>query len=116
MHRMRVYEIDGASFDTVEGFYDEVSRVLVPDVSWGRNLDAFDDVLSGGFGTPDEGFIFRWLHHEVSRGRLRQSDASWRLDSPMSPGHRIADLNVFDQLVQIIRSHEADSGVRLELA
>lgn len=47
-----MYEIDGARFTTLEGFYDEVSRVLIPGASWGHNLDAFNDILRGGFGTP----------------------------------------------------------------
>jgi hypothetical protein len=33
------YEIDGSRFATLEGFYDEVSRVLIPGADWGRNLD-----------------------------------------------------------------------------
>ena len=47
--------IDGNAFRTLEEFYDEISRKLVPGASWGRNLDAFSDILSGGFGTPDGG-------------------------------------------------------------
>ena len=48
-------EIDGTRFDTLEGFYDEVSRQLIPRSDWGRNLDAFNDILRGGFGTPEGG-------------------------------------------------------------
>jgi len=53
----RRYSIDGRTFSTLEEFYGEVSRVLIPGESWGRNLDAFNDILRGGFGTPDEGSI-----------------------------------------------------------
>lgn len=62
---MTVYEIDGENFSTLEEFYDEVSRVLVPGAAWGRNLDAFNDVLHGGFGTPEDGFIFRWRNYDL---------------------------------------------------
>jgi RNAse (barnase) inhibitor barstar len=66
---MKEYEIDGLRFSHLDGFYDEIDRVLQPG-SWGRNLDAFNDILRGGFGTPDEGFALRWKNHEVSRERL----------------------------------------------
>ena len=37
---------------TIDDFYSEVQRVLCPDFKKiGRNLDAFVDVLRGGFGT-----------------------------------------------------------------
>ncbi len=46
-----VRELDGANFVDLESFYDEVSRVLVPGAWWGRNLDAFNDILC--FRTPE---------------------------------------------------------------
>ena len=39
------YEIDGSRFSTLEGFYDEISRVLIPGADWGHNLDAFNDCM-----------------------------------------------------------------------
>ena len=45
-----IYEIDGARFSTLEGFYNEISQALIPGVDWGHNLDAFNDILRGGFG------------------------------------------------------------------
>jgi RNAse (barnase) inhibitor barstar len=66
---VKIYEIDGNRFSTLEGFYDEVDRA--PGLSyWGHNLDAFDDVLRGGFGTSDEGFTIRWKNHAISKERL----------------------------------------------
>ena len=66
----RVFEINGHDFDTFEGFYDEIGRKVLDDTSWGRNLDAFNDVLRGGFGTPDDGFVLRWLNSDRSRDVL----------------------------------------------
>src|SRR5260370_39045715 len=65
-----VYEIDGRDFSTLEEFYQVVSRVLVPGAQWGQNLDAFNDILRGGFGTPEGGFVLRWKNSAVSRERL----------------------------------------------
>jgi RNAse (barnase) inhibitor barstar len=67
---MKTYRIDGKRFSTLEEFYEEISRVLFPGVSWGHNLDAFNDILRGGFGTPDEGFILIWENSETSRRNL----------------------------------------------
>ncbi|WP_414089049.1 barstar family protein [Rhizobium sp. BR 314] len=62
--------IDGSRITSLEALYDEITRVLVPDHFWGRNLDALDDILRGGFGTPDGGFTIRWSHSAVSREAL----------------------------------------------
>lgn len=117
---MNVYEINGENFSTLEGFYDEVSRVLVTDTSWGRNLDAFNDILHGGFGTPEDGFTLRWLNHELSRQRLgypeTERQLELRLESchPESRDHVQAELvqarahsgpTVFGWLVEIIEGH-----------
>jgi RNAse (barnase) inhibitor barstar len=67
---MTTYEIDGNDFSTVDEFFDEISRVLILGARWGRNLDAFNDILRGGFGTPEDGFTLRWRNHAVSQQRL----------------------------------------------
>ncbi|KIG13422.1 ribonuclease inhibitor [Enhygromyxa salina] len=102
-----VIEIDGARFRTLNGFYDEIERALLgPGVRWGRNLDAFNDVLRGGFGiTPAGGFVIRWRRSARSRERLGVGRGGQQL---------------FDTLVEIIRVHgpggeEAEDGVDLEL-
>ena len=66
----KTYEIDGENFSTLEEFYDEIERVLIPGVKWGRNLDAFNDILRGGFGTPEAGFVLRWKNSAKSKIRL----------------------------------------------
>jgi len=70
---MKEYEIDGSRFTTLEEFYDEIERALdLKSDDWGRNLDAFNDILRGGFGTPEEGFTLRWKNHQVSCERIRE--------------------------------------------
>ena len=49
------YTIDGKAFSTLQGFFDEISRAVIPGAEWGHNLDAFNDILRGGFGTPEGG-------------------------------------------------------------
>ena len=72
--RMNLIEIDGSRFDTIGGFYDEISQQLIGGADWGRNLDAFNDVLRGGFGTPENGFVLRWIASDRSRRQLDQFD------------------------------------------
>lgn len=44
--------INGDNFSNLETFYDEIDRVLTKNLDWatGHNLDAFNDLLRGGFG------------------------------------------------------------------
>ena len=102
---------------------------------WGRNLDAFNDVLRGGFGTPDGGFVLRWRSSARSREVLGHAATIAFLESKLARCHGSnvasvsADLEaarrglgptLFDILVEIIRNHgvggdEAEDGIELEL-
>ncbi len=63
--------IDGNKFDDLEGFYCEIDRVLTKDLPWktGHNLNAFNDLLRGGFGVHEYGepILLRWINFERSR-------------------------------------------------
>jgi RNAse (barnase) inhibitor barstar len=63
------FVIDGNRFNDLEGFYDEVEQYLIPDTFWGRNLDAFNDILRGGVGLPRT-FILVWKNIDKSRSNL----------------------------------------------
>ncbi len=67
-------EINGANFQDIEGFYDELNRLVMKEENWklGVSLDAFNDLLYGGFGIIkdyDELEII-WLNSEKSRKDL----------------------------------------------
>ena len=129
------YELDGNNFDTLDEFYDEVSRVLIPGEQWGRNLDAFNDILRGGFGTPDEGFLLIWKNAARSREKLGYPETAKfheRVASRCHPSYRETALanqrraregsgpTLFDILVEIICDHGPDGdqprdGVELML-
>jgi len=130
-----VLELDGAEFDTLDGFYEEVSRKLIPGATWGRNLDAFNDILRGGFGTPPGGFVLLWKNSDLSRHRLGHPETARVLRLRLATCHPLnvtrvtAELGsamrgegptIFDVLVEIVRSHgdgglEAGDGVELVL-
>lgn len=119
--------IDGEQFSTLDEFYDEVSRKLIPGAEWGRNLDAFNDILRGGFGTPKEGFVLVWRSSGLSRDRLGYAETIRQLErrllrchpssrsavmGQLSRARRSEGPTSFDWLVEIIQRH---SDVELKL-
>ena len=64
------YTIDGARFSDLDGFYDEISRQLLPGVYWGRNLDALNDIMRGDVGDLPEEFRLVWKNAGLSKARL----------------------------------------------
>jgi len=68
------FVIDGKNFSTMKGFYDEVEKVFTFNLKWkiGRNLDAFNDILRGGFGRHDyeEPILIKWLNYKKSEHNL----------------------------------------------
>jgi RNAse (barnase) inhibitor barstar len=131
-----VFEIEGTRFSTLEEFFAEFSRVVLPSFDpFLSNLDAFDDTLSGGCGTPEGGFTIRWKNHEVSRQRLGYAETVRQLELRLARCHptnrpQVAeDLKqaqahqgptVFDWLMEIIHEHGpggryAANGVKLLL-
>ncbi len=111
--------IDGDRFEDLVGFFDEASRSLGT-APWGSNLDAFNDILRGGFGTPEGGFVLRWLHSERSAERLRWNETIRYIERKLTTCHSQnapsvqADLEaarrgqgqtLFEILVEIIQDH-----------
>jgi hypothetical protein len=77
---------DGTSFGSLEGFLTAVARNLGI-TGWGKNLDAFNDILRGGFGTPEGGFILRWTHSDVSAERLGWPETIRYLETKLTTCH-----------------------------
>lgn len=77
--------IDASQFSDLAGFAQHFSEVaLRGQHRWNGNLDAFNDILRGGFGTPEGGFTLVWRNHHKSRRDLTQ---------------------IFDTLLEIIQTH-----------
>ena len=56
------------------GFYDEVEQVFTCGLDWkiGRNLDAFNDILRGGFGRHEQAFSNRTKIEKVRMAKESQ--------------------------------------------
>ena len=129
-----VLVIDGAAFSDFEGLQREFSALL-DDYAWHGNLDAFNDILRGGFGTPEAGWVLRWLNSDLSRRALGYEATLERLEVLVETCHssnvdhlryridvarRGEGPTLFDEIVEIIRIHgpageEEEDGVVLEL-
>jgi RNAse (barnase) inhibitor barstar len=129
------YVLDGTKIGSLEAFYEAISCTLIPGAGWGRNLDAFNDILRGGFGTPEEGFTLRWVHSDIAREQLGYPETVRQLELRLERCHpdnrddvrrelekarNGTGPTVFDWLEEIIGYHgpggdEAESNVRLVL-
>ncbi len=133
--KRKTYVIDGLRFHSLEGFFAEVGRVLIPGAQWGNNLFTFNEILGGGFGTPEDGFILRWDNADISQQRLAYPETVRQLEKRLetcdansapaierllAEARQWRDATVFDWVVEIIRSHGAGGAfeqhrVELEL-
>lgn len=54
MHTTEII-FDGNKFADLESFYNEIDNVLTKNLDWqtGHNLNAFNDILRGGFGVHE---------------------------------------------------------------
>lgn len=113
------YVIPGAEVTDLERFWQVMGEAVNgPDGYFGRNLDAFADCLSGGYGTPaDRDFVIEWRDHELSRRALGHQETARQLRLRLA---RVPEVNrglvqgqleeaeagrgstVFDWLIQII--------------
>jgi len=71
---IKTITINANTFSDIEGFYDEIDAVLTKDLDWktGHNLDAFNDLLRGGFGITnyEEPIKLVWLNSSKSKSDL----------------------------------------------
>jgi hypothetical protein len=79
-----VYEVRGDRIASLVDFYREIGQAIKgPGGYVGTSLDAFNDCLAGGFGTPDGGYVIRWLRptgragRRATRKRPASSNAGW---------------------------------------
>lgn len=124
----KIYTVDGRRFSTLAECAVEFTQVLGLTMPWNGHLDAFNDFLNGGFGTPDEGFVLIWQRSDLSRQRLGYGETlRWleeklhrchpanvaRVQAEIAAARRQQGETLFDILVQILRNHE-DIELRLE--
>ena len=115
------YQIDGMAFGDFTGFVAHFNAVVFNKCVWNGNLDALNDILYGGFGTPDEGFSLTWRNSDTSRKALGYGEtALWlmenlqrchpsnrpRVQSELNDAQNNQGNTLFDIIVEIIRGHK----------
>jgi len=72
---VKIFTIDGNNFSNLEGFYNEIDKILTKDLNWKteHTLDAYNDLLRGGFGVHEyeEPIVLRWINYIKSKRELR---------------------------------------------
>ncbi len=83
------YVLDGTVITSLEDFWRVIGEAVNgPGGYFGRNLDAFADCLSGGFGTPDDrDFVFEWRDHGTSRACLGHAETARQLEIRLARSH-----------------------------
>ncbi|MEU9160583.1 barstar family protein [Streptomyces sp. NPDC048424] len=77
-----IYVLDGKRIHTLEDFWRVMGEAINgPGGYFGRNLDAFNDCLRGGYGTPeDDDFAVEWHDHADSRQALGHAETARQLE------------------------------------
>ena len=109
------YVIDGSKVHTWPEMVASINA-FIPHSQWkGESLDALDDILYGGYGTPDK-FVILWKASEVSRQALGlEATQSYFKNLPdfqklYEAGHL---KTLFEMLADIFRGHD-NIELRLE--
>jgi hypothetical protein len=115
------YIVDGRNCGDLVSTAREFTRALGWSTPWNGHLDAFNDFLNGGFGTPDEGFVLIWEHSDTSRRNLgypetilwfeervrscHPSNASYMREH-LETAKRLSGETLFDMLLDIVNKHD----------
>jgi RNAse (barnase) inhibitor barstar len=117
--------INGDNFSDLESFYDEIDRVLTKDLGWdtGHNLDAFNDLLRGGFGVYEykEPIKLTWKNISKSKADLGlEATKKWyerkitesKIENQQFFKEKLKELTenngqtLFDIIIKIISEHK----------
>ncbi len=100
-------QIDGNAISDIASFYEEINRVFMVCESWviGPSLDAFNDLLYGGYGALQgtESVELVWHHMDHSRQALGyQTTRGYYLDKlkPGSPYNK----KLFEEKLSVLES------------
>ncbi|MCB0961786.1 MAG: hypothetical protein KDA98_00510 [Acidimicrobiales bacterium] len=116
-----VVELMGDRVDDFESFVKEVNRSLVPQYEeivghpWNGDLDAFNDILRGGFGTPEDGFVIRFVDADRFRRALGWPETIRWLEAKLDSCHGTNRDRVQAEL-DAARCHEGETLFDIILA
>lgn len=124
----RVVQIDGRDFRTLDEFFAVIGEALIPGERWGKNLDAFNDILCWPLARDSEPYVLVWRRSSLSRRRLNHGAAEqhwqkvigncggqpsrWQAEQ-LARAERCEGPTAFDWIVEIIQQHPDWLSLRL---
>ncbi|MFJ8264273.1 hypothetical protein ACIQ4I_20405 [Rummeliibacillus sp. NPDC094406] len=97
----KVFIIDGDKFSNFKGFCKEFSDIVLSGkCKWHGNLDAFNDILFGGFGDIecDEQFTVIWRNSVKSKVDLGYSETIVKLNEILNNCHQSNEEKVIQEI------------------
>ncbi|MDQ0193257.1 barstar family protein [Paenibacillus wynnii] len=127
----KTFTINGDNFSDFQGFTKEFSSIVLSNKHiWNGNLDAFNDILRGGFGFEDDDDIeIVWKNSINSIKDLGYIETIKKLNEKYEhchPTNKVSVLQelhkarnnqgptVFDRIIEIINEHE-NKNITLKL-
>jgi RNAse (barnase) inhibitor barstar len=94
--------LNGSNISSLDSFYDELESKLTKDLGWktGRNLNAFNDVLRGGFGVYEyeEPIRLIWQNSNESKEKLGWDETIKYISAKLKTCHPTNIQSVKDDL------------------
>jgi RNAse (barnase) inhibitor barstar len=109
---MKSVIIDGAVILDLSQFYNEVEKKLTFSLNWkiGRNLDAFNDILRGGFGVHEYGEKLEliWKNHNISKSNLGRDETIKYIQLKLKSCHPTNISSVLREL-ELVKEHKGET-------
>ncbi|WJE46818.1 hypothetical protein QRD90_21865 [Peribacillus frigoritolerans] len=105
----KVFIIDGDKFSNFKGFCKEFSDIVLSGkYKWHGNLDAFNDILFGGFGDieNEEQFTIIWRNSAKSKVDLGYSETIVKLNEKLKNCHHSNE----EKVIQEIKDAKTNKG------
>lgn len=104
--------ISGNKISSLETFYDEVESKLTKNLDWsiGRNLDAFNDVLRGGFGVYEyeEPILLIWENSNESKEKLGWNETIKYITAKLKTCHP-ANIQLVKDKLESAKQHKGQT-------
>jgi len=84
---MKEFLIDGEKFFDFETFVSYMNSKAFTEYSWNGNLDAFADLIRGGFLNPIEGTKIIWINQNKAQSSLGYSETIKWLEKKLVQCH-----------------------------
>ena len=104
--------INGDNFNDLESFYDEIDDVMTLGLDWktGHNLNAFNDILRGGFGVHNYAEPIRliWRNSAKSKADLGVETTIQNITNWLKSCDESNRQNLLDQ-IELLRQNKGET-------